>query len=286
MLKLTIFTQPKSAMQQYFFTTPSPLFHCECKYFYYFSDGILRGPGKWFKHLLQHPSHFVELCMLLDVDCWSGQMVSTHHQHLIQQSLTRGLVFCPRLQSRLLLWIWYCYYGYGHGYAIERLISAHAHTQQSWKTGANGFNFIQHSRTQKKCWMVVEKKLKIWTHSTSIQLVSSCRGWGRGKRFQHRRLRCFNNQIKSIKSILSFAWTRWMQLTRSGRSIVEVPEDGGKLLTELRGENHREHLLVQYYLQMSSPHIFSPWIRIAPMKLLSLLKYLLELVFQLWMKML
>ena len=42
----------------------------------------------------------------------------------------------------------------------------------------------------------------------------------------------------------------------------------------------------EYYLQMSSTHIFSPLIRIAPMKLLSLLKYLLELAFQLWMKML
>ena len=49
-----------------------------------------------------------------------------------------------------------------------------------------------------------------------------------------------------------------MQLTKSGRSIVEVPEDGGKLLTELRGENHREHLLVQYYLQMSSTPLEIP----------------------------
>ena len=54
----------------------------------------------------------------------------------------------------------------------------------------------------------------------------------------------------------------------------------------ITGENHREHLLVQYYLQMSSTHIFNPLIQIAPMKLLSLLKYLLEFVFQLWMKML
>ena len=48
-----------------------------------------------------------------------------------------------------------------------------------------------------------------------------------------------------------------MQLTMSGRSIAEVPGDGEKLLIELRGENHREHLLVQYYLQMSSTHIFN-----------------------------
>ena len=57
-------------------------------------------------------------------------------------------------------------------------------------------------------------------------------------------------------------------------------------ITELQGENHREHLLSQYYLQVSSTNIFSPLIRIAPMKLLSLLKYLLELAFQLWMEML
>ena len=46
----------------------------------------------------------------------------------------------------------------------------------------------------------------------------------------------------------------------SERSIAEALEDGGKLLTELRGGNHREHLSVQYYLQMSSTHIFSPLI--------------------------
>lgn len=40
----------------------------------------------------------------------------------------------------------------------------------------------------------------------------------------------------------------------SERSIAEVPEVGGKLLTELPGENHREHLLARYYPQMSSMH--------------------------------
>ena len=50
--------------------------------------------------------------------------VGKRFQHAIQQ-LTRDLVFSPRLQPRLLLWIW-------TWYVIERPISAHAHTQHCW----------------------------------------------------------------------------------------------------------------------------------------------------------
>ena len=43
--------------------------------------------------------------LLNDVDCWGEQTLSTNHQYLLQQSFTRGLVFSPRLQLWLLLWI-------------------------------------------------------------------------------------------------------------------------------------------------------------------------------------
>ena len=44
--------------------------------------------------------------------------VSTHQQHFDSAKLTRGLVFSPRLQPRLLL--------RKSGYVIERPITAHA----------------------------------------------------------------------------------------------------------------------------------------------------------------
>ena len=44
--------------------------------------------------------------------------VSTHQQHFDSTKLTRGLVFSPRLQPRLLL--------RKSGYVIERPITAHA----------------------------------------------------------------------------------------------------------------------------------------------------------------
>ena len=51
--------------------------------------------------------------VLNDVDCWGGQTVSTHHQHLIQQSSRETLNSVPGCSRG-------CYYGYGHGYVIER----------------------------------------------------------------------------------------------------------------------------------------------------------------------
>ena len=93
-----------------------------------------------------------------------------------------------------------CNCGYGHEYVIERTISAQAHTQQCWKAAANGFHFIQHSRKQKECWMVVEAKLlnsfDLDIDSTSFQLRFNMfqHGWkgegGRGSnesQHQHRR---------------------------------------------------------------------------------------------------
>ena len=48
----------------------------------------------------------IHLILLNDVKWWSGRQTVSTHQHLIQQSFTRGpRVFSPRLQSRLLLWI-------------------------------------------------------------------------------------------------------------------------------------------------------------------------------------
>ena len=75
----------------------------------------------------------------------------------------------------------------------------------------------------------------------------------------------------------------------SGRSIAEVPEDHGWETANRITRKKSQGTLVSLVLSpdvINAMHIFSPLIRIAPMKLLSLLKYLLEFVLQLWMKVL
>ena len=74
---------------------------------------------------------------LNDFDWAWRQTISRHHQHLVQQNFSRGPVFSPRQQPRLLPWIWPSYHGYDHGYVIERPISAQGHTQQCWKNEWN-----------------------------------------------------------------------------------------------------------------------------------------------------
>ena len=78
--------------------------------------------------------------LLHDVDCWGGQTVSTHHQHLIEQGFTRGLLFSSG-----------CYYRYGHNTSwrdrlVRTLISNNV--ERGGQMASNSFNIRENKRLE------------------------------------------------------------------------------------------------------------------------------------------
>ena len=107
----------------------------------------------------KHESILILTCLLLKSNCLGclGKLI----QHSLEQPfefcwtmLTAGVAKGLKFQHIVNTWFektppeaWHSVPGSRElGYANEGLISAHAHTRQCWKSVADGFNFIQHSR--------------------------------------------------------------------------------------------------------------------------------------------